>query len=152
MKYNAFCFGFLMVLILSSWRFVPDLEEILSRAREKLKTVYASEMDEPQLKKADLQLTKDGFFRLRKTFMNGKQEYFAFNFSQFKELDYWGTDHEGFLILKTKPESIIVQTFRDSRGDIDTMASELRLPVKEIAPSDLQTIQDCFAQARAKLN
>ena len=151
MRYAAFCFGSMMAMLLGAWRALPDLEELLKQTQEKLNMAYSIEIDQPQLKKIDLQLTKDGFFRLRKTFINGKQEYFSFNFSQFDELKYLGNTQKGLLVLKTKPESIIVQTYRDAAGNIDTMASELKFPVKEMDAPDIEVIQDCFMQAREKL-
>ena len=130
----------------------PDLLECLQACQDKLSLNYASELDRVQVKKVDFQLTKEGFFRYRRTLANGRQEYFSFNLSQFQELDYLGTTQSGFLVLHTRPESVIVQTFSDSRGNIDSMATELRVPLKGMQADDLAQLNTCFLQVRDKLN
>ena len=129
----------------------PDLQELMKHSQDQLNAAYATDLAAVPSKKTDIQLTNDGFFRFRRTLVNGKQEYFAFNFSQYEDLDYLGNVSSGFLVMKTKPESIIVQTFRDAEGDIDSMASELRIPLKHLEAKDLQQLQDCFLQIRQKI-
>ncbi|MFM6954899.1 MAG: hypothetical protein ACKOWL_07925 [Sphingobacteriaceae bacterium] len=142
----------LMVLLALLAFSSPDLLECLQACQDKLSVNYAPELDHVQVKKADIQLTKEGFFRYRRTLSSGKQEYFAFNLSQLEELDYLGTSQSGFLVLHTRPESIIVQTFHDSRGNIDSMANEVRLPLKGMLVEDITQMNSCLLEVRDKLN
>ncbi|MFM6976865.1 MAG: hypothetical protein ACKOW2_08485 [Sphingobacteriaceae bacterium] len=129
----------------------PDLADLMRQTEYRLNTAFAADIEGTQFKKVEIKLTNDGFFRYRRTFLNGKQEYFSFHFSQFEDLEYLGTTHLGFLVMKTKPESIIVQTFRDSKGNIDTMATELRVPLKDMDVADIQAFQMCFSKIHEKL-
>ncbi len=129
----------------------PDLLELMSESQERLTVLSSANLAQQKLKKLDLQLTRDGFFRLRRTYLNGKQEYFSFSFSEFEEMNYLGTTQSGTLILKAQPESIIVQTFRDSRGNIDTMATTLKLPLQQLEAADLNMLQDCFQRIKERL-
>lgn len=132
--------------------YLPDLQELMKQSQDKLNLAYAADLENTKLKKVEIKFTKEGFFRYRRTFITGKQEYFSFNCSQFEQLDFLGNVQSGFLILKTQPESIIVQTFRDNKGNIDTMASQLKLPLKNMEAQDVQQLQDCFLAIRQKLN
>lgn len=149
--FKRFSAALLLLFCLSAMQSSPDLIEMMNQSQQILNTTYALDVDKFRMKKADIQLTKDGFFRCRRTSLTGKQEYFSFSFSDFAELDYLGNTQNGWVVLKTKPESIIVQTFRDPKGNIDTMASELRLPFKTLATDDLQQLNDCFERIRERL-
>lgn len=129
----------------------PDLLEKMRQCEYRLNLAFAPDLEDAKFKKVEINLTKDGFFRYRRTFMSGKQEYFSFNFSQFQEMEYLGTIQSGFLIMRTKPESIIVQTFRDRNGNVDSMATELKIPLKNIEAEDIQSFQVCFSQISEKL-
>lgn len=143
-----FCLAF---LVMGFSRVYLDLEELMKESQAILNAAYAKDMADKPSKKVDIQLTKDGFFRFRKTLANGKQEYFSFNFSQFEDISFLGNTSSGILVIKTMPESIIVQTFYDRTGNIDSMASELKLPMKNLEPNEVQQFQDCFLQIRQKL-
>ena len=54
---------------------------------------------------------------------------------------YIGTTVSGTLQLKTIADDIIVQTYNDPKGDIDSMATELDLPMKNIEPNRLDSLQ-----------
>lgn len=129
----------------------PDLLELMKQSQDKLNADYALDADKFKMKKTEIQLTRDGFFRCRRTFISGKQEYYSFSFSAFEELNYLGNEQNGWVILNVKPEGIIVQTFRDPKGNIDTMATQLRLPFKNLKAADLQMLNDCFQRIREKL-
>ena len=96
---------------------------------------------EAKLKKWELVFTNDSFLRLRKTFTNGKQEYFSFQLHRFTDMDYLGNNLNGTLQLKAKADDIIVQTYNDPREDIDTMATQLSIPVKNMEPERLDSLQ-----------
>ncbi len=129
----------------------PDLLDLMKQSQDKLNADYALDADKLKMKKAEIQLTRDGFFRCRRTFISGKQEYYSFSFSAFEELNYLGNEQNGWVVLKVKPEGIIVQTFRDPKGNIDTMATQLRLPFKNLEAADLHMLNDCFQRIREKL-
>ena len=148
---QAFFTAGMLLFCLSAMQASPDLLALMSQSQEQLNANYALDADKYKMKKVDIQLTKDGFFRCRRTFLTGKQEYFSFNFSEFETLDYLGNSQSGWLVLKTKPESIIVQTFRDPKGNIDTMATELRLPFKNLQAAELHTLNDCFQRIHDRL-
>ncbi len=129
----------------------PDLMELMKQSQDKLNADYALDADKFKMKKTEIQLTRDGFFRCRRTFISGKQEYYSFSFSAFEELNYLGNEQNGWVVLNVKPEGIIVQTFRDPKGNIDTMATQLRLPFKNLKAADLHMLNDCFQRIREKL-
>jgi hypothetical protein len=94
-----------------------------------------------KLKKWELVLTDDAFIRLRKTYTNGKQEYFSFQLHRFTDMDYLGSTVNGTLQLKAVADDIIVQTYNDPHEDIDTMATQLNIPVKNMEPERLDSLQ-----------
>lgn len=94
-----------------------------------------------KLKKWDLELTPDAFIRLRKTYQNGKQEYFSFQLHRLDNMSYSGTADAGSLQFKTVADDIIVQTYNDRNGDIDSMATQLDIPVKNMQPQRLDSLQ-----------
>lgn len=94
-----------------------------------------------KLKKWDLVLTNDAFIRLRKTYQNGKQEYFSLQLHRLSDMNYLGTTDEGTLQFKTIADDIIVQTYNDRNGDIDSMATQLNIPVKNMQPQRLDSLQ-----------
>jgi hypothetical protein len=93
-----------------------------------------------KLKKFELQLTPDGFFRLKKTFLSGKQEYFAFHLKKLDRFEYFGSVSGGTAYLSTLHDDIIVQTFNDRKGNIDTMARLLTIPLKDIGAEELDSV------------
>jgi hypothetical protein len=105
---------------------------------------------EPKLKKVDISLTPDYFVRLRKTYARNMQEYFSFNLRQFNDMDYLGNVNSGILALKTEADDIIVQTYNDRRGDIDSMTTVLDIPVKNMGPERLDSLREAFDYFKAK--
>lgn len=73
---------------------------------------------------------------------NGRQEYFSFNMRRFTDVGYLGTANSGELLFYTQSDDVIVQTFNDRRGDIDSMANVVSLPVKMIGPEDILLIRN----------
>ncbi|MBE7178351.1 MAG: hypothetical protein INR69_18265 [Mucilaginibacter polytrichastri] len=93
-----------------------------------------------------IEITPDGFFRLRKKYVNGKQEYFSFHFSRFADLDYYGNEAQGNAQIIVADTNIIVQTFQDPKGNVDSMASTLRLDLKSPTAEDLSALSMLFKQ------
>ncbi|RYY33214.1 MAG: hypothetical protein EOP46_17055 [Sphingobacteriaceae bacterium] len=103
-----------------------------------------------KLKKWELTLTEDAFIRLRKTYVNGKQEYFSFHMQRFDDMDYLGTAAGGTLKLRTGDEDIIVQTYNDRKGNVDTMAAVLDIPVKNMEPERLDSLRNVLMYFKKK--
>lgn len=103
-----------------------------------------------RLKKWEINLTDNGFIRLRKTFTNGKQEYYSFHLHKFKDIDYLGTAGSGTLQLKAQADDIIVQTYNDPAGDIDSMATSLSIHVKNVEPEQLDSLRQALLFFKAK--
>jgi len=98
-----------------------------------------------KLKKVELSVTPDYFIRLRKTYAKNRHEYFSFNLHRFNDLDYFGNTNKGTLQLKTIADDIIVQT-----DDIDSMTTVLNLPVKNMGPERLDSLQEALNYFKAK--
>jgi len=135
---------FLIAIVLLSllhYSFKPkvDEQELLAWSNRCLAESYDAS-GEAQLKKWDLVLTGDAFIRLRKTYQNGKQEYYSFQLHRFNDMNYLGTTTNGTLQLKAIADDIIVQTYNDPKGEIDTMATQLNLPVKNMEPERLDSL------------
>jgi len=103
-----------------------------------------------KLKKVEISLTPDYFVRLRKTYAKNMQEYYSFNLHQFNDMDYLGNTTTGILSLKTMADDIIVQTYNDRNGDIDSMTTALDIPVKNMEPERLDSLREAFNYFKAK--
>jgi hypothetical protein len=112
---------------------------------------YDISQEGPDILSYELQVTNSGFCRYKRHFSNGKTEYFSFNTVKFKSLDYSGTTKSGRLFLHTIKDDVIVQTFNDSDGDIDSMATFLSIPLKDIGSADLADLTEKFRQLHLKL-
>ncbi len=105
---------------------------------------------EPKLKRVEISITDDDFIRLRKTFAKNKQVYYSFNLHKFNDLDYVGSTHKGTLELKTVSDDVIVQTYNDRHGDIDSMSTFLNIPVKDMEPERLDSLKQAFSYFKSK--
>lgn len=143
-----FCILFLFSLYAFNYRNVHQLAEL---TMFKLNAAYRLDGSENQLNRYDLLISDEGFVRYRKYFHNGKQEYYSFNVLRFEDLDYIGKDSTGTLILRTQNEDVIVQTYQDPKGDIDSMARQVDFPVKDLEPEDLRVIRSNLLQMRKEL-
>ncbi|WP_454803808.1 hypothetical protein [Mucilaginibacter phyllosphaerae] len=106
---------------------------------------------EPRLKKFEINLTPDHFLRLRKTYQQGKQEYYSFNLKRFAQLDYIpGNTATDTLEIKTQTDDIIYQTYEDPQGDIDSMATQWAIPVKKLSPQRLDSLKEALNFLKGK--
>lgn len=103
-----------------------------------------------KLKKLELNITEDAFLRLRKTYQNGKQEYFSLQLQRLDETSYLGGTEKGTFRLRTKDDDIIVQTYNDRKGNVDSMATVLDIPLKNMEPERLDSLQQAFNYLKAK--
>jgi len=124
------------------YSFTPamDEQEMLTWTNNCLAASYDPSGDD-KLKTWQLTLTADGFIRLRKTYARGKEEFHSFHLSRFSDMGYLGTTTSGTLQLKAVADDIIVQTFNDPSGDIDSMATQLNIPVRGMEPDRLDSLQ-----------
>ncbi|OKS84900.1 hypothetical protein RG47T_0337 [Mucilaginibacter polytrichastri] len=129
--------------------YAMDEQQWLYWSNKCLAEAYNSYGD-TKLKKWELNITNNAFVRLRKTYTNGKQEYFSFHLHRFNDLDYLGTTTTGTLQLKTIADDIIVQTYGDPKGDIDTMATSLSIQVKNMDPDRLDSLRNALIYLKEK--
>lgn len=120
--------------------------------QEMLNTHHTVRADAAPLKKYELQVSGAGFCRYKIYYLNGKQEYFSFHFLKYKTAEFIGDSTQGVLYLHTLNDDVIVQTHRDRRGgDIDSMATSLAIPLKDMRAEDLDLLQEKFRQLQLKL-
>ncbi|QQL49648.1 hypothetical protein [Mucilaginibacter ginkgonis] len=124
----------------ASFIVTPDEQKWITWGNKCLTYAY-DPAAEVKLKKWELTLTSDAFVRFRKTYTNGKQEYYSFQLHRFKDMDYLGNVNEGVLKLKANADDIIVQTYDDPKGNVDSMATTLSIPVKNMDPDRLDSLR-----------
>lgn len=141
-------------ILLAGWlnySFRPQTDELewLEWSNKCLSSSYNPPPD-VKLKKWELTLTNDYFLRLRKTYQHGKQEYYSFNLNRLNEVQYEGDDKAGTLQLSTNADDIIVQTYEDPKGDIDSMSTVLDLPVKNMSNERLDSLKSALNYFKTK--
>ncbi len=132
-----------------SFKYAFDEQDWLAYTNRCLAQSYDSSGD-VKLKKVELTVNTDYFIRLRKTFAKGKQEYYSFNLHNFNDIDYMGSANNGTLELRTIADDIIVQTYNDRKGDVDSMTTVLNIPVKNMEPERLDSLREAFNYFKAK--
>ena len=149
--YNVLVAILAVVLSVSFFDFKPayDDQDWLAYVNRSLAQSYDQSSD-PKLKKVEISLTPDYFVRLRKTYAKDMQEYYSFNLHRFNDMDYLGNTTSGTMELKTIADDIIVQTYNDRNGDIDSMTTVLEIPVKNMEPERLDSLREAFNYFKAK--
>src|ERR1700709_2910564 len=104
-----------------------------------------------KLKKWEISVTPEHFIRLRKTYQHGKQEYFSLYLNKLDSVNYQGTPAAGELRLKAIADDIIVQTYYDPKGDIDSMSTVLNIPVKGLSQERLDSLNDALDYLKNKM-
>lgn len=137
-------FGFGIAFLFSSGFVFPEDSRVF--IHELLNKYYDKDAQQEPLKRYELNVTNTGFCRYRKVYASGKEEFFSFNLSRFKSMDYYGDINSGQLWLHTKNDDVIVQTRKDRGGDIDTMATYMVIPLKNIDEEKLNSLADKFKQ------
>lgn len=151
MKMWCFFYGVAIFFIISAFLIIDPLEEDSVFLENKLGEHYDQNFAAGQIKQYELSVTNSGFCRYKRYFRNGKVEYFAFNFLRYKDTDFFGTTKGGMLYLRTAEDDVIVQTYEDPAGDVDSMASCLVLPIKQVEAEDLNMLLAGFQSMRAHL-
>jgi hypothetical protein len=147
--------GFILLAILPICAFkymqAPkiDEQEWLRWSNRCLKESYDPSGEE-KLKNWELSVNPEHFLRLRKTFQHGKQEYFSLQLHLFNDMNYLGNISHGVLQLKANNDDVIVQTYDDPKGNVDSMATSLDLPVKNMQPERLDSLRTALMNLKAK--
>ena len=106
---------------------------------------------EAKIKKWEIVLTTDHFIRLQKTYQQGKLEYYSFNLKHFEGMDYLpGPAQTDTLQFKMQTDEIIMQTYDDPKGNIDSMETILKIPVKKIEPARLDSLKRALSFLKDK--
>lgn len=141
----------LCLVFLSFSSYLPGEEETVY-LQQKLIGHYNADHMGGNIKKYELNVTNSGFCRYKRFLKNGMIEYFSFNLVKFKEMDYLGTVTSGTLVLRTKGDDVIVQTYNSKKGDdIDSMANSMAVPLKNIEAEELNELAEKFHQLSLKL-
>lgn len=136
---------------LSAFLIIDPLEEESTFLQNKLISLYDEDLSGKTIKRYELTVTNSGFCRYKRYYQNGKIEYFSFNFIRYKDLDFLGSSSRGQLYLRTIADDVIVQTYKDRGGDVDSMASYLIIPLKQVEPPDLNMLAEKFRSMTAGL-
>lgn len=115
-------------------------QEWLAWGNKCLNETYDAPTD-TKLKKWEIELTPEHFIHLRKTYQHGKEEYFSLHLRKLDSINFVATSPAGGVLkLKTTADDVIVQTYDDPKGNIDSMATVLELPVKDMTPEKLDSL------------
>jgi hypothetical protein len=112
---------------------------------------YDNDAQSKDVKRFEINVTNTGFCRYRKIFNNGKEEYYSFNLSRFKSMDFYGTSAKGELYLRTKNDDVVVQTRNDRNGEIDSTGTYVMIPLKNIDETLLNQLADHFKKVNDEL-
>lgn len=145
----AVLIGWFLVFGSAKARSDEELGQIALRMQIKLNTLHNATSDSEKIRQFELLLNDEGFLRYRRTYINGKQEYYSFNLMRIQTIDYLGNTSSGDLSIKTFEDDVIVQTFNDRSGNVDSMATHFRLPLIGVEAEDLVALNnDLFEMKR----
>lgn len=133
-------------LMLSAFAIPDDSRAFIHTMLNKF---YDREGQREGLKRYELNVTNSGFCRFKKVYNSGKEEFFSFNLNRFKCLDYYGNEQAGSLYLRTKSDDVIVQTRNDKKGAVDSMATYVVIPLKNIGAEQLNELSEHFRKINA---
>ncbi|RYG20912.1 MAG: hypothetical protein EOO07_03980 [Chitinophagaceae bacterium] len=148
LKKSVFFSIFLVLCVCSAFE---TAEESTSVIQNTLLKYYDPSADGAALKRYELNVTNTGFCKYKKIYANGKTEFFSFNLSRFKDIEYYGSVRRGELHLYTNNDDVIVQTHNDRKGDIDSMATHMIIPLKEIDQDVLNGLAAQFKKINTQL-
>ncbi|HTE01258.1 MAG TPA: hypothetical protein VK668_18355 [Mucilaginibacter sp.] len=149
---NAFIILSIIAVIMFSYGFRSgmDEQEWLTWSNKCLSESYDPSVD-VKLKKWEIEVTPDHFLRLRKTYQHDRQEYFSLSLQKFDGLEYHhSAGLTDTLQIKTNADDIIVQTYNDPKGDLDSMATILDIPVKNMASERLDSLRSALLFFKSK--
>ncbi|TFF40807.1 hypothetical protein [Mucilaginibacter psychrotolerans] len=108
---------------------------------------------EPNIAHWEIALTTDHFIRIRKTYQQGNQAYYSFNIKRIRAMNYQRTTADTLadtLQVRTLTDDIIIQTFDDPNGDLDSVATSLKIPVVKLSPARLDSLKEAFTFLKKK--
>ena len=134
-----FCYFTYLIILVNNSIFYKLDESNFESYRKKFIENYQSSQAEKDIgmKAFTFDISNNGFIRYRRTAANDRMEYFSVRVDKVLYLNYLGNETAGWLILKCEKESVIYQTYRDIKGDVDMMVDELKLPVKAVELSKI---------------
>lgn len=150
-----------LLAVLTGWLFVffsaklgldEELQQIALRTQVKLNMLHNANSDSGKIRQFELLLNDEGFLRYRRTYINGKQEYYSFNLMRITAINYLGNTVSGDLSIQTQEDDVIVQTFNDRSGNVDSMATYFRLPLSGVEAEELITLQNDLLQMKRLLD
>lgn len=141
----SICFVF---LVSAGFATAEDTTDIIQNTLTKY---YDPTVDGGTLKRYELNVTNTGFCKYKKVYTNGKTEFFSFNLIRFKSMEYYGTTAKGELHLHTKHDDVIVQTHNDRKGNVDSMATHMIIPLKAIDADQLNLLSSSFKKVNSNL-
>ena len=141
-RFSYSIIGLCSILLILSWK--PSTTEESWQWIQRCLLQSFNHYANSDLKKWDLSVTPDGFFRLRKYFPSGKQEYFSFHFKRLRKIEYSGSPDSGSIVFKTMSDDVIVQTYNDPKGNIDSMSTLLEFPVLKMETPRLDSLQNAL--------
>ncbi|WP_285058909.1 hypothetical protein [Pedobacter ginsengisoli] len=137
------CLFLFLCVVFMAFTPVFSFDEQVNYIQKLLSSHYDNTSGPLSVDRYELNVTNTGFCRYKRHFTTGKVEYFSFNLLKFKDLDYYGTDKSGDLFLRTKSDDVIVQTYNDKdEGDVDSMATYMVIPLKNMEPQDLSDLHE----------
>lgn len=128
---------FWLIIGLTSFKIEGDIHSLVRQTQLKLNSLFNNNDEIVKVKNHEILVTDDGFIRYRKIFPTGKQEYYSFNLLRLNSIGYLGDNTEGTLQIKTITDDVIIQTYNNPKGNIDSMSSRFDLPLKSTEPEDL---------------
>jgi len=143
--------GALAIVLLVCCSFKSDEVEDLVPALQN--TLQHSLLTSPQLNpaKTKLEVNQAGFVRYTQTLRSGKQNYASLNLCKFYKMDYWGTTASGTLIIRSVKNNVIIQTFNDPSGDVDSMSTHMDIPISSIEPEQLNALEQQLQRVKVLL-
>ncbi|MCY1518328.1 hypothetical protein D9M68_530440 [compost metagenome] len=148
LKKSSFFWACFIVLLFSAF---DGHDENAAFIQQTLNRHYNSGAEGAKVKRYELNVTNTGFCKYKKVYANGKTEFFSFNLLRFKSMEYYGNVNSGELHLFTNNDDVIVQTHNDRKGDIDTMAMQMVIPLKEVNAELLNALANGFREVNKNL-
>ena len=140
LQLSSILIGLLIIFLGASLRQDDSIHQFAERVLVRLNKMHHPES--LKIRKCELLLSDEGFLRYRKTYISGKQEYYSLNITRVSSMDYLGDSGFGNLLLKTIEDDVIVQTFNDRDGNVDSMATHFLLDLQAVEPEDLVALQN----------
>lgn len=153
-QFGLFLFlgGWIMLFGSATAAYEEELHQLAQRAQLKLNALHNTDSEFDKIKQFELLLNDEGFLRYRRTYINGKQEYYSLNLMRIKTINYLGNTAIGDLSIQTLEDDVIVQTFNDRSGNVDSMSTQFRLTLKKVEAEDLVALHSDLLEMKRLLD